>query len=606
MSTRHGNPIPRWLVTSALALVVTSCDPEHEITSVIQIDDTPYEQSTTQSLYLTMRDGARIAVDVNLPHPLPAQARIPAIVEMTRYWRSEHGSDPVSPQIAAAIVRGYAYVIIDERGTGASFGSWPHPWSTASLHDFREVVEWVVQQNWSNGRIGAFGSSYPGMWAQLLPVVDHPAVRATVPAFTQYDLYTDIAFPGGIFLDWFVANWRDVCQALDRNELPGQPYRSVRPVDEDETGLLLYEAVAEHAANGDTYEAFNSIGFRDELSSIGIPMDDMSAHVQRNAIEQSNVGIFGWGSWMDHSTAHSAITRFRTLDNPQQVVIGAWKHGGDEHASPYVPPNTPPQPEIAEQWRQALNFLDRYLKEDGDATTEKILYYYTMGAEEWKSTTAWPVEGTTVERWYFDAGQTLSTSVPAGADGRDTYAVDFTASTGENTRWHTALEGPVVYADRGQEDQKLLTFTSEPLDTDMEITGYPVVTLYVSSTHTDGAFYAYLEDVDPSGRVTYVTEGQLRALHRKVSDEAAPYEMLTPYHTFKEADGEPLVPGEVTTVTFGLHPTSVLIRAGHRIRVAIAGHDNGLFARIPADGDPVITVERNGVHASMLELPVVR
>ena len=53
-------------------------------------------------------------------------------------------------------------------------------------------------------------------------------------------------------------------------------------------------------------------------------------------------------------------------------------------------------------------------------------------------------------------------------------------------------------------------------------------------------------------------------------------------------------------------PTSVVIRAGHRIRVAIAGHDNGLFARIPESGDPVITVETNNVYSSCIELPVVR
>jgi predicted acyl esterase len=65
------------------------------------------------------------------------------------------------------------------------------------------------------------------------------------------------------------------------------------------------------------------------------------------------------------------------------------------------------------------------------------------------------------------------------------------------------------------------------------------------------------------------------------------------------------VPGEVTRIEFGLLPTSVLIQAGHRIRVAIAGHDAGIFQRIPETGDPIIKVERNPTHASMIELPVV-
>lgn len=145
-----------------------------------------------------------------------------------------------------------------------------------------------------------------------------------------------------------------------------------------------------------------------------------------------------------------------------------------------------------------------------------------------------------------------------------------------------------------------------PLTEDTEITGYPIVTLYVTSTETDGGFYVYLEDVDESGRVTYVTEGQLRAIHRKVSADPAPYKLQVPYHSFKEKDAMPLVPGEIAEITFGLHPTSALIKKGHRIRIAIAGHDEGTFVRIPAEGAPTITIVRNRLHASRVDLPVVQ
>ena len=65
------------------------------------------------------------------------------------------------------------------------------------------------------------------------------------------------------------------------------------------------------------------------------------------------------------------------------------------------------------------------------------------------------------------------------------------------------------------------------------------------------------------------------------------------------------MPGRVETLTFGLLPTSVLIRKGHRIRVAIAGADNDTFLRIPAAGTPTITVARNRTRASFIDLPVV-
>ena len=143
------------------------------------------------------------------------------------------------------------------------------------------------------------------------------------------------------------------------------------------------------------------------------------------------------------------------------------------------------------------------------------------------------------------------------------------------------------------------------LEEDLEITGHPIITLYVTSTSPESAFFVYLEDVDETGRVTYVTEGQLRAIHRKISNEPPPYKMMVPYHTFKRNDVMQLVPGEIVELTFGLLPTSVLIRENHRIRIAIAGHDKDTFDRIPVKETPVITVLRNVHNASFIDIPII-
>jgi hypothetical protein len=111
--------------------------------------------------------------------------------------------------------------------------------------------------------------------------------------------------------------------------------------------------------------------------------------------------------------------------------------------------------------------------------------------------------------------------------------------------------------------------------------------------------------VVPDGPVTYVTEGHLRVIHRKLSSQEPPYHVLGPYRSFRRKDGAPLVPGEPAELTFALYPTSVLFRQGHRIRIAIAGADRETLARIPAEGVPVIHVERNAVRPSFVELPVM-
>jgi len=161
-----------------------------------------------------------------------------------------------------------------------------------------------------------------------------------------------------------------------------------------------------------------------------------------------------------------------------------------------------------------------------------------------------------------------------------------------------------VYPDRAAEDKKLLTYTSPPLDTDLEITGSPVLTLEMASTTSDGAIHAYLEDVSTEGLVTYLDEGVFRVIHRKLVDpKSLPYEPLGPAHSFLRTDAEPLTPGETVEIRFSLFSTSVLLHMGHRIRVALAGADASLFQRFPAEGTPTWTVYRDAQRASFVDLP---
>ncbi len=581
-----------------------------------------YKKVTTQSLYVTMRDGVKIAIDVVLPRGLPPEAKIPAIIRQTRYWRAIGFRWPLSWTRRTNNFQrfftsyGYALVLIDARGSGASYGTRPHPWSRDEIQDSCEIVDWIVSQPWSNGKVGAIGTSYDGTSAELLAVCNHPAVKAVIPRFNEFDVYTDIAFPGGIFNEQFVKEWAHNNQILDSNHLEellgfwGSLFvKGVKPVDADRKGKLLKEAVEAHAKNRDVYESSKDIIYRDDYNSdIGAAIDDFSVYTFKKEIESSNAAIYSWGSWLDAGTADAVIRRSMTFSNTQRAVIGPWSHGASYHASPFLPAGTPTEPRVRAQWLDCLRFFDFYLNDmDNDLLTDNILMYYTMGEEKWKETKIWPPAGSAKVQLYMDVNKTLSFHKSATESGEDTYKIDFKAGTGKRNRWWTQLGGhDVVYPDRAEEDRRLLTYTSAPLEGNTEITGYPVVNLYITSSTTDGAFFVYLEDVDKAGKATYISEGQIRALHRKVSEDTPPYTLLIPYHSYKKKDGMPLVPGEVAKLTFGLLPTSAVIRKGHRIRIAIAGHDESIFTRIPATGTPIITVLRDKFHSSFIELPVIQ
>ncbi len=558
-----------------------------------------------RSSYIPMEDGVRLAIDVFLPKGLAAGTRLPTILVSTRYWRGAEGQ-PVGPMEKFWLSHGYAYAYADVRGTGASYGQWFYPWAPREVKDIGGIVAWVAAQPWSDGQVGSIGTSYTGNTAQLVGASGNPAVKAVVPRFMDFDVYADLTYPGGVVNEMLIRDWGKMVYAMDMNKVDGAP-NGVRRVGGDTDGRLIAAAVKDHQGNPPLFSSMDGINYRDDVvPAFGGASNDMSGTYRlRTEIERAAVPIFGWASWLDAGTSQGLVNRFMNWSNPQIVVVGPWSHGGGNHTSPFRPAATPTEPTSLVQNEQAACFFDQYLRGKANGFGGKLMIYYTLGEEKWKSTAVWPVKGTRMTRYYFGAGNKLSSNRPGG-EGSDDYRVDFDVSTGTNNRWYTQLSGQdVVYEERSGQDGRMLTYTSEPLAKDLEVTGQGIVTLSLATTATDGNFIVYLEDVSPEGKSTYVAEGLFRGLHRKISTEAPPYRTLYPYHSFKKQDGAPMVPGQRTTLTFQLIPTSVLFKTGHRIRVAVAGADKDTFQRVPSKGDVKLTVDRSASAGSFIELPVV-
>lgn len=567
----------------------------------------------TRAVYLTTRDGTRLAANVTLPEDHHAGDRRPALVELTRYWRASEEPETGRPRPAldplelAVLAAGYAIVQVDVRGSGASFGSRQVEYGPPEVRDGWDVLDWIVQQPWSNGRVGAHGISYTGTTAELLTAVGHPALKAVSPGWSDFDAYRSPARPYGLYAADFIETWGHYVAMQDAND--PQLGALVQRVDADADGSLRAAAVAEHRANAAVGASIAAAEFRD-LPLAGSPFSfaDLSALHWRRQIEASGVPMLVLASWLDSGTAEGALWRFANFSNPQWVVILASMHGGGAHASPYVVSGEPlePIPSTAEQVALRLAFFDHFVRGiDRGVEGWPRVRYFNLGEEAFRETDVWPPAGLEKQRWFLSGEHRLEPGTEAaGPEGVDEYTVDFGVSTGGNNRWITQMGQPVLgLDDRAAMDARMLTYTGPVLESDLQVTGFPVVHLWVRSSQADGAFLFYLEDVDPDGRSRYLTEGGLRGLHRKVSP-APELETFGPFHTFAQADAEPLVPGKLAALDVRMLPVSVLVRRGHRLRLAIAGADAAIFGRLPAEGTRTIGVARGGEHASWLELPV--
>jgi hypothetical protein len=189
----------------------------------------------------------------------------------------------------------------------------------------------------------------------------------------------------------------------------------------------------------------------------------------------------------------------------------------------------------------------------------------------------------------------------------DRYQVDSTAGTGKHSRWNTlvgiSLKDP--YPDRQEQDKKLVVYTTDPLPEDLEVTGHPVATVYLSANATDTTLFVYLEDVTPEGEVHYVTEGELRALHRTWQPAESQTDQIPsiPNRTYRRADAAPLIPDEVVPLTLDLLPVSYQFKKGHRIRVALAGADKDHF-QLLEDPLPTWQIWHTPDRPSHIALPV--
>jgi putative CocE/NonD family hydrolase len=580
-----------------------------------------------QSFYLPMRDGIKIAVDLCLPDRVEPGARLPTILHQTRYWRAIDFRVPIDLFIGlnmydlakirpAFLDHGYAWVSVDVRGSGASYGYQTGPYPPESVEDVREIADWIAAQPWSNGKIGVYGISYDGLTAISAVRARHPAIVACAPTYTVFDLYPDIAGVGGVPFTWFHRTWGMGTKALDSNHigfvtglLPRLLGRGVRPVDGDRGREMLDEAISDHTRNWDVYETSFRMTCRDDALPYdpAWSLDSFSPHSHLREIAASGAAIYAYSGWLDAGFQHAAIRYFLNVRNPGScLTIGPWDHGGRYNVSPTVRRTVDYRQHVLD----LLHFFGSHL--DGPEVAAAIpgrkpVRYFTLVEDRWKEADSWPPPNVHTLTYWLAPGNTLSPDRPHDAGGSDTYRVDYSAGTGALSRWDSligGLRGPSVYLDRTAQDAKLQVYTSEPLPQAMEVTGHPVVTLYVTSTARDGNFFAYLEDVDEQGQVTYVTEGMLRGLHRTLSRETPPYRDLVPYRTFTRADAALLEAGEVAELIFDLLPTSYLFRAGHRVRLALAGADKDHFF-VPPGEPPTLRFHREGQHDSRIDLPVV-
>jgi putative CocE/NonD family hydrolase len=574
-----------------------------------------YDNWVRASQYVEVRDGTKLAVDIFRPADssgTPVEDPLPVLWTHERYQRAfilPNGNTITQlwqePWLETMLRYGYVIGVVDVRGGGASYGTRTGPFSHEETQDAYDITEWFAAQSWSNGRIGMYGRSYLGITQYFAASTAPPHLVAIFPEMAMFDFYSFV-YPGGVFHRDFALQWGNGVRRQDTNPI----YPNV-PVDEDIGRTMLQEALAEHRDNIDVYAWVAGPIYRDSLGK-----NDEMIHIERSPatyleeIKQSDVAAYHLVGWYD-MYPRDALLWFKNLEpnNPQKLVIGPWSHSGHEELD----------------WAaEHLRWYDFWLKGvDNGIMDEPPIHYYTMGApsgQRWRSAWQWPLPEEEPTHYYFQSGSSgsvgsandglLILDAPVDPNGKDYVTVDYSTTTGRATRWTNGYGGNFGYPDMTTNDEKGLTYTTLPLDTDVELTGHPVVHLWVSSTATDGDFFVYLEEVEdlgtrtPDFRSHYITEGTLRASHRVLS--TPPFEYLNlPYHRSFAEDIAEFPIEEPVELVFDLLPTSNIFDEGHCIRVTIVFADRDNTHTPELSPPPTVSIYRNADYASYIILPII-
>ncbi len=570
------------------------------------------------SQYVTMDDGTKLAVEIYLPGTALQGAKVPAILEETRYWRVIDLRFPFNllyPRPLALfrrgfVTHGYAWIAADARAAGASFGSRPWELAPIDMADHKNLTDWILQQPWSNGKVGLIGHSYAGNLAEFGLLNKHPAVKAAAIVSSSFDLYTDILHPGGLPLQPFMHHWEDFTEQFDADRLPSNlPYDAlvsgVRPVDSDKDKTLLNAALSEHKKSSDM-RALDRLDFKDDFPfdpamytdpqrqspAFRYSMDALANRFGKNFLHRGvelaspsgycqqfaevKTPVYFAAGWFEASNANAAIKRFLNYNAPgTKLLLGPWDHNFFN-----ISPFTHGGPSRFGRDQELLKFFDYHMKEEHTGLDkDKPVNYYTLGEERWHGTENWPPLGKPLKLFFAANRQLAQAACDTKYDER--YRVDFTAGTGKTSRWDCLIGNPLwaPYPNRASADKKLLTYDSQPLTNDTKITGHPALDLFIKTDGEDCAIFAYLEDVSPSGIVRYVTEGEILAGNRLVeSTTKANYKTVLPQRSFLRADYSKLKPNQVSDVKLELLPISYQFKKGHRIRIALAGADKDHFS----------------------------
>ena len=552
---------------------------------------------------IPMSDGT--VLRANLWLPSPAAGAYPTVLTVTGYNKdafnptgeSCSGQGGIATADTSLADRGYAVMMLDDRGTGASEGSWDS-WGQRTQDDYQEVLDWIQAQGWSDGSVATTGQSYMGITSLLVAEADQQriaagkprAVRAVWADIPMSDAYRDVTFHGGATDTGFMPFWLGLTSSL--SSLPPST------ITEDPAGST--ETWADHLANWWGFAGQKLV----ETTTGGDAAYDGPFYRLRSPGDraaQLDIPVVIQGGWWDLFQRGEPLLYEQLTSSPSRKLF----------MSPHYHVSDGPgleDPNLKDRW------FDHWLQgADNGVESTPSVNLYPIGGSGWEHHDSWPPPDVDYKPMYLSDGKALSGTAPATGDGDRAPLLPASSPCSRmTTQWTAGLAPGPCETDNRSWEASGLTYTSEPLERDTKLTGPIVANLWAELTSKDATLIGVLSDVSPSGQSSQISAGFLLASQRAVDPQRSTYDsngtMIRPFHPFTRESQQPVTPNDPALYQVEIYPTSAIFRHGDRIRLTIGSADT------PATAPPLpdlvnslggeIRVLHGGRYSSHVLLPV--
>ncbi len=542
---------------------------------------------TKAEYQIPMRDGVTLYTAVFSPKD--TSEAYPFLIKRSPYSSGPYGPEayrnnlgPVGDMRFAE--EGYLFVYQDVRGRFMSEGQFlnmtPHRPEKKDSNDVDEstdlydTVEWLLENipN-NNGRAGLWGISYPGFYAAASIIDNHPAVIASSPQAPIGDWFIgdDFHHKGAFYL-------QDAFSFFTFFETPGpNPTTDWGPRFQFNSDNA-YEFYKDLGAlpNANEKHLHGNIAFWDSMMVHGTYDDFWQRRNIIPHLSNINTNVMTVAGTYDAEDPYGPIAIYQSIEekNPginNTLVLGPWFHGGWVRSAGDRLGNVSFNTETGTYYQENVDlpFFNYYLKDKGTLNLPEVLAY-ASGGDQWYRFDAWPPPQSTETRLYLGGERTLSDTSPTSEEAAyDAYTSDpanpvpYTNKITISSTREYMVEDQRFASDRPD----VLTYESPVLTEDITWAGPVSAHLFATTTGTDADFIVKVIDVYPDDAI------DPDSLYLEVP--MAGYQMLVRAEVMRAkfrnsyTDPEPLVPGEVTEITFDTPDVFHTFKAGHRIMVHV-------------------------------------